>query len=154
MPPTAGGVLAACLVPQLYKLWATQSARDLSYLFLTLYNLGLTLTFVYLYFEDALVAWICVLIELGGWVGGGGGVDNTRPPACPPACLSACPCHALRAAGISAGSAGHCPGAGLGCAPLHMPPLSAARQTACNPHCVAATATACLPACLPAAHGA
>jgi uncharacterized protein with PQ loop repeat len=59
-------VLAACLAPQLYKLWATQSALDLSYLFLALYNVGLTLSFIYLYYEDALVAWVCLLIELGG----------------------------------------------------------------------------------------
>lgn len=40
---------------------------------------GLILTFVYLYFEGALVAWICMLVEIGecradGWVKWGGRV--------------------------------------------------------------------------------
>ncbi|PRW59402.1 integrin-linked kinase-associated serine threonine phosphatase 2C [Chlorella sorokiniana] len=60
-----GGLLAACLAPQLWKLYATRSARDLSYLFLALYCAGCLLTFVYLYYEDATVAWICILIEVG-----------------------------------------------------------------------------------------
>jgi uncharacterized protein with PQ loop repeat len=41
-------VLAGCLVPQLWKLYRTRSAQDLSYLFLMLYNLGLLLSFIYL----------------------------------------------------------------------------------------------------------
>ena len=100
-PATAGGVLAACLAPQLYKLWVTKSARDLSYLFLALYNVGLTLTFIYLYYEDALVAWICLVIELGGcgWclLGGpagrcGLGVGHTAAPGLPAleACSTTC----------------------------------------------------------------
>lgn len=60
-----GGLLAACLAPQLWKLYATRSARDLSYLFLCLYCAGCLLSFVYLYYEDATVAWICILSEVG-----------------------------------------------------------------------------------------
>lgn len=41
-------MLAGCLVPQLWKLYWTRSAQDLSYLFLFLYNLGLLLSFIYL----------------------------------------------------------------------------------------------------------
>lgn len=57
--------MAACLAPQLWKLYATRSARDLSYLFLCLYCVGCLLSFVYLYYEDATVAWICILSEVG-----------------------------------------------------------------------------------------
>lgn len=35
-----GAVLAACLAPQLIKLAVTKSARDLSYIFLCLYNVS------------------------------------------------------------------------------------------------------------------
>lgn len=35
-------------VPRSWRLYSTRSARDLSYLFLALYNAGLVLTFVYL----------------------------------------------------------------------------------------------------------
>lgn len=41
-------MLAACLAPQLWKLYRTRSARDLSYLYLCMYDAGLLLTFIYL----------------------------------------------------------------------------------------------------------
>ena len=46
-------------------MYATRSAFDLSYAFLGLYVIGLTLTGVYMIFEDALVGWICVMFEVG-----------------------------------------------------------------------------------------
>ena len=61
----AGVALAACLVPQILKLITTKSARDLSYLFLFLFNAGLVLTLVYLIFEGATVAWACICVEIG-----------------------------------------------------------------------------------------
>lgn len=61
-----GVVLSACLLPQLYRLYRTRSARDLAYLYLFAYCIGLFLTFLYLYWEGAMVAWICELVELGG----------------------------------------------------------------------------------------
>lgn len=60
-----GAVLAACLLPQLYRLYRTRSARDLSYPYIVAYSVGLLLTFLYLYWERATVAWICALMELG-----------------------------------------------------------------------------------------
>ena len=35
-----GGILAFCLLPQLWKVWRTRSATDLSMPFLVLYNTG------------------------------------------------------------------------------------------------------------------
>lgn len=60
-----GAVLAACLAPQLWRLYKTRSARDISYLYLAFYTSGITLSFIYLYYEAATVAWICALVELG-----------------------------------------------------------------------------------------
>lgn len=60
-----GGVLAACLIPQLWKLGRTRSAADISLPFLLIYLLGLVVSFVYLYYEDAVVAWACLLVEIG-----------------------------------------------------------------------------------------
>lgn len=57
-----GALLAASLAPQLIKLVLTKSAFDLSYLFLWMYNAGLVLTLVYLYYEDAVVS--CLLLCL------------------------------------------------------------------------------------------
>lgn len=68
-----GGVLlSACLLPQLVRLYRTRSARDISYLYLIAYSLGLFLTFLYLFFEGATVAWICEIIECGAewWMRG------------------------------------------------------------------------------------
>lgn len=65
-PALAGGVLAACLLPQLWKLVRTRSAADISLPFLLIYLLGLVVSFVYLYYEDAIVAWACLLVEIGG----------------------------------------------------------------------------------------
>lgn len=59
-----GAVLAACLCPQLWRLYKTRSARDLSYMYLFLYNTGLALTFVYLFYEEAVAGWVCMLLEL------------------------------------------------------------------------------------------
>lgn len=73
-----GAVLSACLLPQLYRLWRTRSARDLSYLYLIAYSTGLLLTFIYLYFEGATVAWICMLIEIGVHRSPGGYSDHRR----------------------------------------------------------------------------
>ncbi|KFM23128.1 hypothetical protein F751_3319 [Auxenochlorella protothecoides] len=61
-----GVVLSACLLPQLYRLYRTRSARDLAYPYLFAYCIGLFLTFLYLFWEGAIVAWICELVELGG----------------------------------------------------------------------------------------
>lgn len=60
-----GGVLSACLIPQLWRLYRTRSAGDLAYLYLLAYCSGLFLTFLYLYWEGATVAWVCILIEIG-----------------------------------------------------------------------------------------
>lgn len=60
-----GVVLAACLTPQIYKIWKTRSARDLSYWYLIAYTVGLSLTAVYLILEKATVGWICLLVEIG-----------------------------------------------------------------------------------------
>ncbi len=65
LPLHAGFVSAACLLPQLVRLWTTRSAHDLSYLFLVLYCIGLVFTCVYLIHEGALVAWVCVLVDAG-----------------------------------------------------------------------------------------
>ena len=35
-----GGILSFCLLPQLWKVWRTRSATDLSMPFLVLYNTG------------------------------------------------------------------------------------------------------------------
>ena len=64
-----GAVLAACLLPQLWRLYRTRSARDLSYPYIVAYSVGLLLTFLYLYWEGATVAWICSLLELACAVG-------------------------------------------------------------------------------------
>ena len=50
---------------QLYKLWRTKSAKDLSYTYLWLYAVGLLFITVYLYLEKATVGWICECIETG-----------------------------------------------------------------------------------------
>jgi uncharacterized protein with PQ loop repeat len=53
------------MVPQLYKLYKTRKAQDLSLIFLLLYLIGTLLLFLYLYWEGATVAWICLAIEMG-----------------------------------------------------------------------------------------
>ena len=57
--------MASMMVPQLYKLWKTKRAQDLSLIFLFLYLTGTLLLFIYLYFEGATVAWICLAVEMG-----------------------------------------------------------------------------------------
>lgn len=42
-----GVILAICQGPQLYKIWRTKSAADLSYIFIALYSLGLFFICVY-----------------------------------------------------------------------------------------------------------
>lgn len=59
-----GGILSACLIPQLWRLYRTRSAGDLAYLYLLAYCSGLFLTFLYLYWEGATVAWVCILVEI------------------------------------------------------------------------------------------
>ncbi|KAL4443648.1 hypothetical protein ABPG75_011385 [Micractinium tetrahymenae] len=59
-----GGVLAACLIPQLWKLLRTRSAADINLAFLLTYLFGLAVSVVYLYYEDAVVAWACILVEI------------------------------------------------------------------------------------------
>lgn len=61
-----GGVLALCLVPQIYRLAANRSARDVSALWSVFYMVGLALTFVYLYFQGAIAAWIPLIVEMVG----------------------------------------------------------------------------------------
>ena len=39
-----GGILSFCLLPQLWKVWRTRSATDLSMPFLVLYNTGARVT--------------------------------------------------------------------------------------------------------------
>jgi uncharacterized protein with PQ loop repeat len=60
-----GGVLAAMMVPQLFQLFKTKSARDLSYSFLALYLFGLGLMMIYLWVLDATVAAACSSLQLG-----------------------------------------------------------------------------------------
>lgn len=59
-----GAVLAACLTPQLYKIWKTRSARDLSYFHLASYTTGLVLTFAYFILLNVTVGWICKCVEI------------------------------------------------------------------------------------------
>lgn len=61
-----GGILALCLIPQIYRLAANRSARDVSALWSLLYMTGLALTFVYLYFQGAVAAWIPLIVEMAG----------------------------------------------------------------------------------------
>jgi hypothetical protein len=63
-----GGVLALCLVPQIARLVVNRSARDVSALWSLLYMSGLALTFVYLYFQGAIAAWIPLIVEMCGCV--------------------------------------------------------------------------------------
>ncbi|GAB4815991.1 hypothetical protein N2152v2_003037 [Parachlorella kessleri] len=59
-----GIVLAACMTPQLVRLYKTRSARDISYIFLVLNAVGLSFTFVYLFYNGATVTWIAILVEI------------------------------------------------------------------------------------------
>jgi uncharacterized protein with PQ loop repeat len=63
-----GGVLALCLVPQIARLVVNRSARDVSALWSLLYVIGLVLTFIYLYFQGAIAAWIPLIIEMAGCI--------------------------------------------------------------------------------------
>jgi hypothetical protein len=63
-----GGVLALCLIPQIARLAVNRSARDVSALWSLAYMVGLALTFVYLYFQGAIAAWIPLIVEMAGCV--------------------------------------------------------------------------------------
>ncbi|KAL4519865.1 hypothetical protein Ndes2526B_g01572 [Nannochloris sp. 'desiccata'] len=58
-----GFVLAACLLPQLLRLYITRSAFDLSYFFLVFFIIGLMFTALYMFNVDALVGFISVIVE-------------------------------------------------------------------------------------------
>lgn len=60
-----GTTLALCLIPQLLKLYQTRSAADLSYLFLLLYSLGLSLKLVYYVDLREWPAAVPIMVELG-----------------------------------------------------------------------------------------
>lgn len=45
------------MLPQLYKMYKTRRAHDISLGFLALYGTGTLLLFIYLYYEGATVAW-------------------------------------------------------------------------------------------------
>ena len=53
------------MTPQLVRLYKTRSARDISYIFLVLNAVGLSFTFVYLFYNGATVTWIAILVEIG-----------------------------------------------------------------------------------------
>ncbi|KAE8882635.1 hypothetical protein PF005_g27641 [Phytophthora fragariae] len=59
-------MISASLVPQIVKVYRTQSARDLSRSFQLLYVAGLTLVAVYGVGESLWPIWIPVVIELAG----------------------------------------------------------------------------------------
>lgn len=48
----------------MWRILRTRSARDLSYVFLVLFTVGLSLTAVYLINEGAVVGWACILVEI------------------------------------------------------------------------------------------
>ncbi|KAI8475639.1 MAG: hypothetical protein J3K34DRAFT_517258 [Monoraphidium minutum] len=56
-----GAILAGCILPQLARLWRTQSSQDISWAFNVLYLIGLALTLVYLHAKEALATFICAL---------------------------------------------------------------------------------------------
>lgn len=56
--------MAGCLVPQIVRTLMTRSARDISYIYLTFFIIGLSLMTVYLVNEEATVGYITIAIEL------------------------------------------------------------------------------------------
>ena len=62
----AGGLLlGVCLVPEVWHVWRTKSASDLSWLWLIIYGCGLALSVAYLFLIGALAGWATMLIEIG-----------------------------------------------------------------------------------------
>jgi len=93
---TIGGLLlAVCLIPQLWRIYATRSATDLSYGWLALYGLGLGVNTAYLVLAQAPVGAAFHAVELGlvvvmgvakallehGHCGGGGRGGKEAGPA-------------------------------------------------------------------------
>lgn len=60
----AGVLLAICLMPQLWKMYRSKSAQDISYGWTAFYFLGLIFYFAYLFRLDAVVGWIGILVEI------------------------------------------------------------------------------------------
>eukprot|EP00088_Acartia_fossae_P017710 TRINITY_DN20124_c0_g1_i2.p1 TRINITY_DN20124_c0_g1~~TRINITY_DN20124_c0_g1_i2.p1 ORF type:complete len:138 (-),score=12.31 TRINITY_DN20124_c0_g1_i2:252-665(-) len=61
----AGGfIIAFALTPQLYKIYRTRSADDISYGFTAIYATGLILTLIYLLMVNAIAAFIPAVFEL------------------------------------------------------------------------------------------
>ncbi|KNE67926.1 hypothetical protein AMAG_13113 [Allomyces macrogynus ATCC 38327] len=59
----SGGILAVCLVPQIYQVWKTRSAEDISYWWSFLYFLGTVGTLVYMVLVNAVAGWVSGAIE-------------------------------------------------------------------------------------------
>ncbi|KAL7754282.1 hypothetical protein RI367_000263 [Sorochytrium milnesiophthora] len=61
----AGGiVLALCLIPQIWKVWRTKSAQDISYWWQAMYTVGLIITLAYLVRLNAIAGYVSVSIEI------------------------------------------------------------------------------------------
>lgn len=59
-----GGLLGVCVAPQVWKIWRTRSARDISYTWSVAYTLGLAFNVAYLVLEHATVGWAFGILEV------------------------------------------------------------------------------------------
>jgi uncharacterized protein with PQ loop repeat len=59
-----GALLGVCLVPEVWHIYQTKRASDLSLAWLAVFLAGLTLKFVYLFLIEALAGWI-MLMDIG-----------------------------------------------------------------------------------------
>lgn len=60
----SGAILAACLIPQITRMAITRSARDISYIYMVFFIIGLSLMTFYLVNVGAKVGWITIMVEL------------------------------------------------------------------------------------------
>jgi MtN3 and saliva related transmembrane protein len=61
---TGGIFLSICTIPQIYLMYSTKSAKDVSLSYAILYFIGLSLTLVYLVLEEALAGVITMTFEV------------------------------------------------------------------------------------------
>ncbi|KAJ3303556.1 hypothetical protein HDV03_003735 [Kappamyces sp. JEL0829] len=60
----AGGiVLSVCTVPQIWHMWKTRSAKDVSIVYASLYSVGLVLTLVYMILVGAFAGTVTISFE-------------------------------------------------------------------------------------------
>jgi uncharacterized protein with PQ loop repeat len=59
-----GVVLSICTIPQLWLMWKKRSAKDLSYLWMWMYLVGLSSTLAYLIVQNAYAAYIPASFEV------------------------------------------------------------------------------------------